>query len=154
MDYLIELEEQAELPTLSVRRRSAVQDLSAVLGPAYGEIMTFADMQGLSIQGPAYVIYYNMDMDDLDLEIGFVAGEKVPGNDSIQSSVIPAGKYVSSMHAGPYAEMVPLYEAMMAFMKEHSLPPSGPAIEFYYNSPMEVPESELKTKVMLGVASE
>lgn len=154
MDYLIELEEQAELPTLSVRRRGAVQDLPAVIGPAYGEIMTFAGLQGLNIQGPAFVIYYNMNMDDLDMEIGFVAGDKVSGNDSIQGSVIPAGKYVSSMYTGPYAEMAPLYEAMMAFMKERSLPESGICIEFYYNSPMEVPESELKTKAMLGVAAE
>lgn len=150
MDYPIELLEQAATPTLSIRRRSPVQNLPAVLGQAYGEIIEFAAAQKVNMPGPAFVIYYNMNMDDLDLEIGFLSVERVPGNDAVQGSEIPAGKYVSAMHTGPYTEMVPLYEAMSAYMIERGLVPSGMACEFYYNSPAEVPESELKTKVLLG----
>lgn len=40
MEYVIELIQQQALPTLSVRRRAGVQDLPAVLGQSYGEIMT------------------------------------------------------------------------------------------------------------------
>jgi len=150
MKYSIELVDQAAIPTLSVRRRSSVQDLPAVLGQAYGDIMQFAGGQGLKTLGPAFTIYYNMNMDDLDMEIGFVSKDRVTDNEIVQKSEIPAGKYVSALYTGPYAEMTTLYEAMSRFMIERGLIPTGTACEFYFNSPLEVPENELKTQVLLG----
>lgn len=151
MNNTIELIQQQALPTLSVRRRAAVQDLPATLGQAYSEIMNYAMPLGASISGPAYVIYYNMDMSDLDIEIGFVCEQLVLGNGSITSDEIPAGSYVTAIHTGSYAAMEPLYGAMSTFIQENGLAPTGEAIEFYYNSPSEVPESELKTKIQMRV---
>lgn len=150
MSYSIQLVDQAAIPTLSVRRRSAVQDLPAVLGQAYGDVMQFAGGQGLKTLGPAFTIYYNMNMDDLDMEIGFVSKEWVPDSGTVQKSEIPAGKYISALYTGPYTEMTELYEAMSRFMIERGLVPTGTACEFYFNSPLEVPENQLKTQVLLG----
>lgn len=150
MTYSIDLVNQGATPTLSVRRHSRVDQLPAVLGEAYSEIIHFAGTLGVETLGPAFTIYYNMNMEDLDLEIGFVAKEKIPGNETIQSSEIPAGRYVSAVFAGPYAEMPKMYSEMSTFMIEQGLIPSGTACEFYYNSPMDVPETELRTQVLLG----
>lgn len=150
MDYSIGLVKQLAIPTLSLRRHSSVQNLPVLLSQAFGEIIQYASTQGVDITGPAFVIYYNMDMNNLDIEIGFVTLEPVKGNEDIRNSKIPAGKYVIAEHIGPYTEMPPLYDAMSAFMIEKEVYPTGIAYEFYYNSPMEVPESQLKTKVMLG----
>lgn len=103
------------------------------------------------VSGPAYVIYFNMDMADLDVEIGFVCEQIILGNGTIIDGEIAAGSYVSSLHYGPYSGMEPLYKAMFDFIQNKGLTPSGESIEFYYNSPMEVPESELKTKILMRV---
>ncbi len=151
MNVEITVNRQPSIPTLTVRRRSAVENLPATLGQAYGEIMHHAAKTGAGVVGPAFVVYYNMDMTDLDIEIGFVCDSKPQGNDAIISGEIPEGTYVTAMHMGPYSAMVPLYEAMSSFIAEKGLIPTGVAIEFYYNSPMEVQESELKTKILMRV---
>lgn len=151
MSLSIDLLEQPAIPALTVRRRSAVENLPATLGVAYSEIMSYAGQIGARVKGPAFVIYYNMDMADLDIEIGFICENPTQGNGIVVGSEIRAGLYVEAMHTGPYSAMIPLYEAMSAFMAEKGLVPTGEAIEFYYNSPMEVPENELKTKIWMGV---
>lgn len=151
MAFEIELIQQEALPTLSVRKRTGVQDLPAVLGQTYGEIMTYAAEMGATVSGPAYVSYFNMDMADLDVEIGFVCEQTVLGNGTVTEGEIAAGRYVTSIHYGPYAGMEPLYNAMFTFIQENGLAPTGESIEFYYNSPAEVPESELKTKILMRV---
>ena len=55
------------------------------------------------------------------------------------------------MYKGPYMEMPPAYEAITQWMKEKGYTPTGVAYEFYYNSPEEVPESELLTKIVFLV---
>jgi hypothetical protein len=66
-------------PTLSVRTRSSVQALPQVLGPAWGAIMQYAGRLGVQPSGPPFVAYHNMDMQDLDLEIGFPFAQQLKG---------------------------------------------------------------------------
>ena len=44
--------------------------------------------------------------------------------------------------------MGPTYEAMAKWMNDNGHQPTGVVYEFYNNSPMEVPESELLTKIV------
>ena len=43
--------------------------------------------------------------------------------------------------------MAPTYAAMNGWMSDNGYVPTGVVYEFYYNSPEEVPESELLTKI-------
>jgi len=44
--------------------------------------------------------------------------------------------------------MEPVYNAMMQWINENGHMPTGVSYEFYYNSPAEVQESELLTKIV------
>ena len=70
-EYVCQVQDIPARPTLSVRRVAAVQELPQAMGSAYGAVMAYAGAQGIPVEGPAYVIYYNMDMRALDMEIGF-----------------------------------------------------------------------------------
>ena len=61
---------------------------------------------------------------------------------------IPAGKKATCMFKGPYKDMAPVYDAMNKWMNENGYQPTGVVYEFYQNSPMEVQESELLTKIV------
>ncbi|HHU11874.1 MAG TPA: GyrI-like domain-containing protein, partial [Clostridiaceae bacterium] len=50
-------------------------------------------------------------------------------------------------HKGSYRELSSLYDRMTSWLKERGLTPAGIVYEYYYNSPGEIPESELLTKV-------
>jgi effector-binding domain-containing protein len=126
-----------------------VGDLPQVFGEAYGAIMQYLEQLGEYPSGEPFAAYYNLDMQDLDLEIGFPVNKVIPGKDAIKPGEIPAGKQVSCIHKGPYSQVVPAYNALMQWINENGYTPTGVAYEFYLN---HVPqESELVTKVVLPV---
>lgn len=151
MDYKFEIKEQQERPVLSVRTRTSARDLPQELGKAYRAIMEYLYEIGEQTEGPAFAAYYNMDMEDLDVEMGFLVPKPIHGRGDIAARAIPAGRQISHMYKGPYADMAPAYEAMTAWMSQNGHIPSGVSYEFYYNSPMDVPESELLTQIMFPV---
>lgn len=148
MEYQCELLEQSAQSVLSIRTRTAVGNLPQVLGKAYGAIMQYLSEVGKYPAGAPFTAYYNMDMQDLDVEIGFPVSAKLPGKNEIQPSEIPAGKQVSCLHIGPYSQVEPAYNALMQWTKENGYTPTGVAYEFYLNDPGETPENELQTRVM------
>ena len=148
MGYHIELTEEKEKPVLSMRTRTPVGSLPQELGKAYGAIMQYLGEIGETTEGPAFAAYYNMDMEDLDVEMGFFVPKPIAGRDGIQAGSIPAGKQLSCMYKGPYTQMEPAYNAMTAWIAKNGHDATGVSYELYYNSPMEVTESELLTKII------
>lgn len=145
----IELQEKDAQPVLSIRTRSAVGALPQVLGAAFGEIMSYLGEMGAYPAGMPFVGYYNMDMQDLDIEVGFPVAQPLAGRDEIKPGEIPAGKRLSCLYQGPYNEMESTYNEIMEWVAANGHTWTGASYEFYLNSPMEVPESELLTEIVL-----
>ena len=147
-DYEIEVIETEAQPVLSIREITSVEDLPEEVGTAYQAILNHMNLMGEEPSDMPFIAYYNMDMDNLDVEIGFPTSRELAGIHDIDVSEIPAGLKVVCMYQGPYNEMKPVYEAMNEWIEENEYEPTGVIYEFYYNSPEEVPESELLTKIM------
>lgn len=148
MDYQIELTEQPVQLALAIRTRTTVGNLPQELGKAYGAIIEYLNEIGENPVNAAFAAYYNMDMENLDVEMGFPVAKPLAGRGEIKLSEIPAGKQVSCLYKGPYSQMEPVYNAITQWMNERGHVPTGVCYEFYYNSPMDVPESELLTKIV------
>ena len=147
MSYQCTIEERAAQPTLSIRTRTSVQDLPRVMGESYGAIGQYLGMSGAAPAGAAFTAYYNMDMQDMDVEIGFPVATLLPGKDNIQAGEIPAGKYATTIHTGPYSDLAQAYEPLTQFVQEQGLEPTGIAYEFYLNDPTTTPPEQLQTQV-------
>lgn len=147
------IKDQPVQPVLAVRTRAAVQDLPAVLGRIYGQVAHYLGSLGEPVAGPPYVAYYNMDMQDLDIEAGFPVNEPLNGKDEIQPGMIPAGQAVSTVYSGPYSGMTPAYEALMAFMREQGLQATGVAYEIYIDDPAMTPPELMKTEIVFPLKS-
>jgi len=148
MIYTCELKEQPGEPVLAIRTRTNMEKLPQFLGTAYGAIMKYLSEIGEYPSGPPYAAYYNMDMQDLDVEAGFPVSKALPGKDEIVSGEILSGKHVACFHVGPYAESVPAYEALTNWVKENKYEPTGVAYEFYLNDPAQTAETELQTRIV------
>jgi len=88
-----------------------------------------------------------MDMENLNVEIGFPVTKEIEGKDDIVLRYIPAGKKATGFHKGSYGEIGPVYEQLTKFISEKGYKPTGVTYEYYYNAPDEIPESELLTKI-------
>lgn len=147
MTHQFELRERQSQPTLVIRTRSAVQDMPQVLGQAWGAIMHYAGQKGLQPSGPPFVAYHNMDMQDLDLEIGFPFAKKLDGAGEVLAGEIPGGKAAGCLHVGPYDQLRAAYRALGKWMEANGYTPAGVAYESYLNDPQTTPPEALQTDI-------
>ena len=148
MSYQCELKEQAAQPTLMVRATTPVQELPRVLGQAYGAIAQYLGQVGEQPAGPPFVLYHNMDMQALDIEVGFGVARPLPGRGEIQAGEIPAGQFASVLYTGPYDQCGPAYEALTQFVQRSGHAATGASYEFYLNDPQQTPPQELQTLIV------
>ena len=148
MTYQCEILDQSEQPVLSIRTRSAVQNLPQVLGASWGAIMQYMGQMGEQPVGPPFVAYYNMDMQDLDSEVGFPVGSVLAGKGEVGASRIDAGPGATCLHTGPYSDLEPAYTALTKWMQEHGHEAAGVSYEYYLNDPDETPPEQLQTRVV------
>ena len=152
MSYPCEIKEQASQPTLVVRTRAAVQDLPQVLGRCYGSVFGYLGKLGQQPAGPPFMGYFNMDMQDLDLEIGVPVAQELPGQGEVQPSRLPGGMVATCLYTGPYPEMGPAYDALTRFIEDNGRQPAGPVYEIYVNDPTTTPPEQLQTLILFQLA--
>jgi len=148
MSYKIKLMELPEQPALTMRTTTAVQNLPEFFGKAYSGIMQYLGELGETPAGMPFGAYYNLDMQNLDVEAGFPVAKALPGEDEIKASQIPGGKFISTVHVGAYDSVEPAYDALTKWAKDNGYEPSGVAYEYYLNDPTKdpsiIPETEIR----------
>ena len=118
------------------------------MGRVYGEIAEYMQEQSIPFAGAPYALYRNMDMDALDIEIGFPVPAPAVGTDTIKPAKIPGGKAVVAMHTGPYSELSRTYTQLMGYLEHEQLKPTGLSYEFYLNDPNVTPPENLQTEIV------
>lgn len=94
------------------------------------------------------LIIINLDMQDLDIEIGIPVSKKLPDKGNVKASKIAEGKYATVVHIGPFDKMEPTYNALTKWIEDNGYEPTGVAYEIYIDDPAVTPMEELKTQIM------
>jgi len=149
MLYQCEILDQPAQPTLTIRTRTPVQAMPQVLGQGYGAIAQYLGELGLSPVGHPFVIYYNLDMQDMDIELGFPVPQPVAGKGEIHAARMEAGKVATGLYVGPYEDCGPAYDELARFVKDQGCEATGVAIEYYLNDPSQPPFEEAQTRIVL-----
>ena len=137
MDFDCKTQTLPAQPVLTVRTHTPVEGLQQVLGQAYMRIFEHLQELGQQPAGAPFVAYYNMDMQNLDLEIGFPVATLLPARDEVLSREIPEFKAATCLYLGPYPGMAAAYDARRVLRRigTFSQSPDHPVI------PM-IPETE------------
>ncbi len=149
MNLEIKIIERETTPVLSIKTRTPVEKLPEAIGKGYGDIINYMGSLNEYPSSAPFVGYFNMDMSDLDVEIGFPTNGKLEGKSPIVSSEIPKGSYVTCRHIGSYETFEGTYTAIMHWMEEQKVEMAGPSYEIYQNSPEEVKPEELITDIYI-----
>lgn len=148
MDVQCEVKERPVTPVLSIRTRCPVAELKQNIGLAYEKIEAYLGKLGRQPTYAPFVAYYNMDMNDLDVEIGFPTEAGLPGAGEIQASALPAGKALTAMYTGSYEKMAEAYAAIETWSQERDLKRVGIVYEFYHNDPSVTAPEQLITEIV------
>ncbi|MDC7235260.1 MAG: GyrI-like domain-containing protein [Spirochaetales bacterium] len=143
----MEIKDVKAQKTLMIRLTTPVSSISDVMGEVYTELGAYMGRKGIDFAGAPYAMYYNMDMEALDVEMGFPVAGDPPVEGRIQRGELPAGKIAAAVHTGPYDKLEETYTKLMAYVKEQGLESEEWMYEFYLNSPMEVAPADLKTEI-------
>jgi effector-binding domain-containing protein len=109
--------------------------------------MSYLGELGIGPAGMPFVAYYNMDMSNMDIEIGFPVPRPLPGKGKVHASRMEAGKVATCLYVGPYADCGPAYEELAQFVKDQGCEATGVAIEYYLNDPSQPPYEEPQTRI-------
>ena len=143
----MEIKDMKEKLALMIRKTTSIQDMPSVLGQCFGEIIQYVMESGAEEPVESFVIYHNMDMSNLEIDVGFTVTESLPSRGHIVSSSIPAGQYAVALHVGPYETLNVTYEELTKFVEERKLTVDSWVYEVYLNNPMDNPDEPAKTMI-------
>ena len=118
MSFKCEIKEMPAQPALAIRTRTNMQNLPQTIGESFGKVINYLGQMGEQPACAPYVGYYNMDMNDLDVEMGFPVAKELPGKGEITASQLPGGKMGTCLYTGPYTEMPVAYDALKKLLDE------------------------------------
>ena len=143
----MEVRNTLERPTLAVRTRTPVEKLSEIMGSCYGEIMQLMESTGVQPAGSPFAMYYNMDMSDLDVEIGFPIAAASQGSGRVKAGKLPGGRAAVTLHVGPYDKIGDAYNRLTEYVKQQGVDTRDFVYEFYLNDPGETAPEDLQTEI-------
>lgn len=136
MDYPIEVVDHEEQPTAVIRATVSHDGIGPFLGQAFGEIL--AAVGGAAVVMP--FARYDLVDEGFDVEAGFTVTSPIASpSGRVEASSLPAGPIATTMHVGPYGEVVGAYRAIEAWLPDHGWQMAGSPWETYLDGP-EVPE--------------
>lgn len=148
----IELIEQAAQPVLYVRLKTTVDGLTEAFDKTFALIEGYLSEIGEQPASAPYAAYYNHDMQDLDVEMGFPVAKALPEKGEIKSGELPAfEKAVCGIHKGSYASLDETYGQIYRYIADNKFEQSGAHYDFYISDPDNIPEKKLITKIMIPV---
>jgi len=146
----IEILKQKEQPTLTIRTLAKVEELPVLIGESYGKIEAYLKELGELMTDVPFVAYHNLDMQNLDVEIGFPVSKEFPPKDNIKAGSIPEGRIIFCMYRGAYSEIEPVYNEMAKWIEDNGYQAVGTSYEYYYNG-QEFLENEFLTKIVMPI---
>jgi len=147
-----EIKDLVSRPALTIRTRTQVSGIASLFKEGYAEIARHLKERGAHPAGPPFALYFNMDMDDLEVEFGFPVDKPLSGSGRIIASSTPSGRAVTALYIGPYNEVEPAYDSLLKWCADNGFTPGGKACEVYLNDPAVTPEELLKTEISLLLA--
>jgi effector-binding domain-containing protein len=94
---------RAAQPYAGIRVRVTMDGLSGAMDEAFPELFGWLAAQDVPAAGPPFIRYLVVDMAaELQIELAVPVSADISGAERIQPGVLPAGRYVTLRHTGPY----------------------------------------------------
>ena len=124
MDLCCEVLDHPEQPTLTVKTTTSLRELPQFLVASYQAIVGYLGTLGREPAGPSFCMYHNLDVEHLQVEAGFAVQPGLEGWKEVQPGALPAGRWLTCMHQGPYDTVPATYEFINRWMAESNHQPS------------------------------
>jgi hypothetical protein len=121
MTHEPQLQRRAALPYVAIPCHVTEQGVAAAVDTAFPELFRSLAEQGVEPLGPPFIRFLEVDLDGepLDLAVGVPVADAVSADERLRAAALPAGRYVTLLHVGPYRhEMEPDLAAARVAMQD------------------------------------
>jgi AraC family transcriptional regulator len=149
----VEIETLTGLRLATLRHVGPYQQIGSTFSRLH-EIVTRAGLPHRELVGIYHDDPTTTPADQLRSDAGVIVDEGVPLPPGLEEQRIPAGRFARGEHAGSYAGLRGSWDALKQAVAAQTgqAHPRGLTFELYRNTPMEVPEAELRTLLYVSVA--
>ncbi|HYM58994.1 MAG TPA: GyrI-like domain-containing protein [Solirubrobacteraceae bacterium] len=98
-----QVQKRVEQPYVAIRRQ-VTDGVPAAVDSAFPELFGWLGEHGVKPSGPPFIRFLEVDAqgEPLELEVAVPVVGGVEGDERVLAEVLPAGRYVTFLHAGPY----------------------------------------------------
>ncbi len=151
MSQPVRIELRAAQPYAGIRVRVSMDGLSGAVDEAFPELFGWLAAQDIPAAAPPFIRYLVIDMAaELQIELAVPVSADISGSERIQPGVLPAGRYGTLRHTGPYDGLVASNAALQQWAQHEGIKfdtwdtPEGTAwrarVEHYLTNPAAEPD--------------
>ncbi len=149
-----------------VRRTIGMNDITKVADKMTEEFFARLSQLGVAPAGAPFFKYNNFDGNGhIELEWGAPVAPDAKGDDLVKTGMLPAGRYVSAMHTGPFSGLREATAKVLAWAEDNNLELDqkttsngesfGCRLEVYLTDPRTEPDPrKWQTEITMRLADE
>ena len=89
---------------------------------SFPELFGWLAERGVAAAGPPFIRFHVVDMEgELDIEFAVPVGEEIKAGERVRCDVLPAGRYLTLRHVGPYDGLIASNAALQRWADEHGV---------------------------------
>jgi effector-binding domain-containing protein len=137
----------------AVRRHTSMSSIGEDIALGFNQVDAAMETVGIRQYGRPFIVFHGR-IDDAtggDIEICSPVATPFHGLEDVYGTEIPGGTIASTIHRGPYDDMAPAYAAILTWMDEHGLEPSGSPREYYLNDLQSTKPDDLLTEIAFPI---
>jgi AraC family transcriptional regulator len=135
MPYECEVREIQSQPAIAIRATIKANAIGDTLGQIYPRVWNFVTASGGQPSGPPYARYYHVEPERVELEGGIPVATRMPADETIVATALPAGRVAVTRHIGPYQELNNAWMALADWIKAQGYTPVDAGWESYVSDP-------------------
>jgi effector-binding domain-containing protein len=147
-----------EQPYVGIRR-TVTMDTIRSIADRIPVLIGWLGQRGIAPAGAPFLRYRVIDMErELDIEAGVPVAEPVDGEGEVSPGTLPAGRYATATHVGPYDGLVDATAALLTWADDQGLEfdvrdsPAGDVwgcrLEIFNTNPVEEPDPARQETVL------
>jgi effector-binding domain-containing protein len=116
------VEQRAAQPYAGIRMPVRLDGFPAAVDQCMPELFGWLTGHGITPAGPPFIRYLVIDMAaELEIEFGVPVQAAVQGDDRVRPGELPAGRYVTLRHVGPYDGLITSNAALQEWAENHGI---------------------------------
>ncbi|UJQ94889.1 GyrI-like domain-containing protein [Mariluticola halotolerans] len=119
MPTLPKIIERRAQPYIGMRGMVSMDGIPAMFDRAFPLLFKWMEENGIAPVGAAFCKYNLIDMEgELELEVGVPVATAQTGEGDVVAGILPAGRYATITHTGPYDQLMDVNAVLIGWAKE------------------------------------